>query len=325
MISTMVPCHSIGYNEWDLDASGGICGYRLFEAPAVPEFHEMLPDLAAHLHEHPLYTAFVNQTETPVKISDFAGNNGFTRSTLYNELYRRVGIQHQLMWYLPRQTGSRICFVLNRQKLDFSERERQLMGYLSPHLRQAHSNVLAQEAARQCGRLLGKFEEEREVVPLSAQATPRWLSERVCKWLRKYFADTSALNPWPETLQCWVRLQAWSHGKGEKDIEVRRPLVVERDDARLTATVVQGNGIATAVLLTETRLRSFAQLAQRLPLTDREREVFCWICEAKTNPEISTILSISPRTVHKHVEHILEKLGVENRSQAQRLGWEWML
>jgi DNA-binding CsgD family transcriptional regulator len=49
------------------------------------------------------------------------------------------------------------------------------------------------------------------------------------------------------------------------------------------------------------------------PLTKRELEVVEWIAEGKRNGEIGEILGCSPRTVQKHVQHILEKLGVETR------------
>jgi DNA-binding NarL/FixJ family response regulator len=58
---------------------------------------------------------------------------------------------------------------------------------------------------------------------------------------------------------------------------------------------------------------------QRLGLTSREAEVLHWLAEGKTNPEIAVILNIAAPTVKKHVEHILEKLGVENRAAAMRL------
>ncbi len=50
-----------------------------------------------------------------------------------------------------------------------------------------------------------------------------------------------------------------------------------------------------------------------MQLTQREAEVAHWVAQGKTNVEIATILGISPRTVAKHVEHILEKLKLENR------------
>ena len=48
-----------------------------------------------------------------------------------------------------------------------------------------------------------------------------------------------------------------------------------------------------------------------LPLSKREREVLLWVSEGKTAGEIAAILNVSPRTVHKHLENIYSKLGVE--------------
>lgn len=56
-----------------------------------------------------------------------------------------------------------------------------------------------------------------------------------------------------------------------------------------------------------------------LGLTPREAEVLFWLSEGKSNPEIATILGSARRTVEKHVERILEKLGVEHRSAAARV------
>lgn len=57
-------------------------------------------------------------------------------------------------------------------------------------------------------------------------------------------------------------------------------------------------------------------LKQRLGLTTREAEVLLWLGRGKTNRDIAEILSLSPRTVNKHLEIIYAKIGVENRSSA---------
>lgn len=57
-------------------------------------------------------------------------------------------------------------------------------------------------------------------------------------------------------------------------------------------------------------------LKQRLGLTTREAEVLLWLGRGKTNRDIAEILSLSPRTVNKHLELIYAKIGVENRSSA---------
>lgn len=51
-------------------------------------------------------------------------------------------------------------------------------------------------------------------------------------------------------------------------------------------------------------------------LTVREKEILRWIHLGKSNFEIGTILSISPLTVKNHVQKILRKLNVRNRTQA---------
>jgi DNA-binding NarL/FixJ family response regulator len=53
-----------------------------------------------------------------------------------------------------------------------------------------------------------------------------------------------------------------------------------------------------------------------LGLTARETEVLSWIAQGKTNHEIGVILSASTGTICKHVEHILCKLDVKNRTAA---------
>ena len=64
------------------------------------------------------------------------------------------------------------------------------------------------------------------------------------------------------------------------------------------------------------QLAQTLQLQQALALTAREAEVLLWISRGKANRDISEILSISPRTVNKHLEQVFEKLGVENRASA---------
>ena len=51
-------------------------------------------------------------------------------------------------------------------------------------------------------------------------------------------------------------------------------------------------------------------------LTPRECEVVRWLAHGKTDAEIAALLGTSPRTVHKHLEHVYVKLGVETRTAA---------
>jgi DNA-binding NarL/FixJ family response regulator len=56
--------------------------------------------------------------------------------------------------------------------------------------------------------------------------------------------------------------------------------------------------------------------AEMLSLSDREREILRLVAEGRDNTEIAQELYLSPSTVKNHVSSILDKLGVESRTQA---------
>jgi len=55
--------------------------------------------------------------------------------------------------------------------------------------------------------------------------------------------------------------------------------------------------------------------ADRLPLSVRELQVATLVAAGATNREIAAALSIAPKTVSAHVEHILRKLGAARRTE----------
>lgn len=62
-----------------------------------------------------------------------------------------------------------------------------------------------------------------------------------------------------------------------------------------------------------------ARLAERMSspqLTERERQVLNLMCEGKSNQEIAAVLHISEGTIKFHVNGILNKLDVSDRTQA---------
>ena len=73
----------------------------------------------------------------------------------------------------------------------------------------------------------------------------------------------------------------------------------------------------TALQESSARAPAFSPAAlHRAGFTPREAEVLHWLIEGKRNSEIALILGSKTRTVGKHVENILTKLGVETRTAA---------
>jgi two-component system response regulator NreC len=53
-------------------------------------------------------------------------------------------------------------------------------------------------------------------------------------------------------------------------------------------------------------------------LTSREREVFMLLAEGKSPGEVAEALFVSPKTVHTHRQHIMEKLGLRTTTELIR-------
>jgi DNA-binding NarL/FixJ family response regulator len=54
-------------------------------------------------------------------------------------------------------------------------------------------------------------------------------------------------------------------------------------------------------------------------LTDREKQVLKLVAEGRSNKEVADVLGISVKTAMSHREHVMEKLGVHNRTELVRL------
>jgi DNA-binding NarL/FixJ family response regulator len=61
--------------------------------------------------------------------------------------------------------------------------------------------------------------------------------------------------------------------------------------------------------------------AVREKLSRRESEVLGLLAQGLTQDEIAARLTISPKTVSSHIEHVLQKLGVHSRAQAVALAF----
>lgn len=92
-----------------------------------------------------------------------------------------------------------------------------------------------------------------------------------------------------------------------------------RDEVLAALAQVGAGGVAFPPGLIRRALAENAQVS--LPgtlarLTPRENEVLEAIADGRTNKEIARTLGISPGTVKTHVERLIGKLGVRDRTQA---------
>jgi DNA-binding CsgD family transcriptional regulator len=196
-----------------------VTGHRyVVGAPGVRLGASDIEGFDRHFFEHPLVRYHgIDCGRLTWRISDSMSRSEFRHSGLYADYYRRVGLDHAIAVPLFMDGRTLVSLVLNRRVMDFSERDRERLELLRPHL--------------------------------------AFLYRQSC---------------------------------------------VARDETAAVAAP-----LVPAVPVPEPP-----------GLTPREREVLQWLAHGKTDGEIGALLSISPRTVHKHLEHIYVKLGVETRTAA---------
>jgi DNA-binding CsgD family transcriptional regulator len=194
-----------------------------------------------------------------------------------------------------RSAGEPAAFLRSTRRQDFRDVDRN-----------ADSRWLLLQAMDACGH---------GVITLGLDGRVEHCSARAGDLIARYLPNARPRRDHlPKLLERWVRQQ-------------EGVLASARGTARRLAPLVVGRGRQLRVHLFAGMTQRLLLLRERLDpaeprplescgLTRREAEVLTWIAQGKTNGEIATILGLSRRTAEKHVEHVLHKLGVENRTTA---------
>jgi DNA-binding CsgD family transcriptional regulator len=129
---------------------------RVVSNPAAAFGRNALDAFDRHFFEHPLVCYHSEHHDGGVhRITDSLSHAEFRRTPLYADYYATVGLDHVLSLPLHADGRMIVAFVLNRTRRDFSERERDLLEVIRPHLatlyRQSYSLAEAQRALAASG------------------------------------------------------------------------------------------------------------------------------------------------------------------------------
>jgi DNA-binding CsgD family transcriptional regulator len=312
----LVPYDVGSYNEVEL-ASGAAVAIedpRGCLLPVYPAFREFMG-------QHPVI-AHVERTGDgrPRKISDFLTAREFHRLDLYDTVFRPSGLRHQISVTLPAARPLVVGIALNSERRDFSERDREILDLVRPHLAQAYRNAELRELS---AALAAETETgARGVVMLTPSGRIRAATAEAEWLLLEYFPDAPRAGGLPAPVAGWLTRQR-SRASGDEPALVES-LVEERDTGRLCVRLVPGGDPEQPDLLVleERRVALQDSALRRYGLTNRECEVLRLAARGITNPEIAEELFISARTVQKHLEHICEKLGARTRTAAVARAFE---
>jgi DNA-binding CsgD family transcriptional regulator len=228
-------------------------------------------------------------------------------------------MQEQLGASFPFAFPDLCGVVVHRTRRTFTERDRSVLNILRFHISEACRTVKMHPAIPSL-ELTGAFEFllGGSTVVLDATGSVQFCSALAQNYLEAFFPmEKPFKGGLPLTVEKWVRREIAAFGTSELAVRLPQPLKVVLGDRSLQIRLASTNSKSAhfLVLQVEDPTLQLKRLSS-LGLGPRATEVLYWLAKGKTNGEIGIILGARPRTIEKHVEGILAKLGVENRVAA---------
>ena len=203
-IARLILALSVGYAEVNLEkielSKSVIYPLPSLSADQVAAFEANLADhplmhiiYPGHAAGRPVNPAVDRDAYTgkAVKIHDVLNRTQFRRLGLYNEFYRTLDIEYQMLLFLHCGPTLNKNLAINRDQRDFSDEERLTLDLLGPHLLQAYKNAEAYQRAckaftaldesRQSLRSLGLTRREEDVLSWVAQGKTNIETARILK------------------------------------------------------------------------------------------------------------------------------------------------
>jgi DNA-binding CsgD family transcriptional regulator/PAS domain-containing protein len=310
VVGRVLPHDVVSYNEIDVVRRQ----VRGLADPAETIWSADAPAIFdSHFDEHPSIRAVARSGDgAPRRISDALSTLEFHRLGLYAEFYRQIGVEHQLSTTLAQGPGWMVAVSADRgHGRDFSDRDVAVLDALRPHLAAAYRKARAATTWGPMGAVLDALGEAVLVCTMTGR--PRVVSERAAALFALHLG-WDRRGRLPEVVARWLSATALGLGKRDDVAAVVRPLVIAGPTGRLLLHAsVAGDGGCFVV-----RARAHGDVAPVADLSPREREVLDRAAEGLSDMEIARQLSISARTVGKHLERAYRKLGVSSRGRAVR-------
>ncbi len=308
----LVPCDSASYNEVSPRAQEA-------SVAAIDPPDAIFPGgvevFAAHLHQNPLVVAAEHLGPREVrKFSDFLTRRQLHRLDLYDLVYSRLEVEHQIALTLTSSSARLIGLALNRRSRDFSERDRVMLEAAQPFVAHAYDNAVARTLASASLAVLQGADDDgaQAVIVIDADGEVVVASELAAAWCRE-IAPVDVRGRLPDPLRSWCaaqRRRAAANGALTEILEVHTP------HATLSARYVSDAGERLDAILLSRRVSFEPEVPRRLGLTPRESDVLRLVALGLSNVQVARELHVSERTVAKHLERVYAKLGVSSRTAA---------
>jgi DNA-binding CsgD family transcriptional regulator len=311
------------YNEFHLNGKEGIV--KSDQIPHISNPGHYAGIINRYADQHPFLIYLQRTKDGRAKmLSDFLSVREFRQTPLYQEFYKPLQIPYLAVMSLAGNRHTSITISRHRSGREFNEKTRTILNAIRPHLSQAFKNAMA--ITKTTHTIWNDFpgDEGAHTPVLAVTPTGRikWATPLAYRLIRQYCLQNGVgMDRLAPNLCEWLIYQ---QKQLDSPKEIATPvslLNITHGDRKLSLRLIR-NGCQSLLFLEEQRSVIDNKRLYTLGLSKRETEILGWVTEGKTNPEIGTILSISPRTVQKHLERVYGHLGVENRHAAMRVAWD---
>jgi DNA-binding CsgD family transcriptional regulator len=181
LVRELVPCESASYNELRPGAPPIVVAH-----PVARPTVESLEIFDRFAGENPLIAHYMRTGNgQPVRFSDLVSRRRLHALTLYDQLYRPMGIEHQIAFVMPSPPGEVVGIALNRESHDFTGEEAAMLNLLRAPLRACYERLVERE---ELTSLLSVYEGLEDI---AVRAAALGLSERQTEVMRGVIAGSS--------------------------------------------------------------------------------------------------------------------------------------
>ena len=316
MTATIVPGDCASFDFFSADDSYNTTAWTNRPDVSTPE---NMAVFAEYVHQHKMIPIALEKKDgRAMKMTDVIRQQDFERTELFNEFYRKHQFNRQMGLALPVASDLTVSCAVTSGGRDFTERDRLMLTLAAPHMLNAIRNAIAYERIDTTLKNTGSG-----ILSLDPDGKVIFMTDSATELFEAYFAgDGLAANGVPTGVLDWATRNASTAQNVETDAPPP-PLTVVNSRGTLTVRLMLNHSTRERTLLFGEERATRPDIAINVHnLTTRETEILFWIKNGKSNSVIAEILGISMRTVHKHVEHIYQKLGVETRTAAILIGLE---
>jgi DNA-binding NarL/FixJ family response regulator len=308
-VRRLIPGDVHGYNELDLETGQAVV---FVESPQAT-FPELIEAFGATAHQHPGVQLCQRGDFRPHLLSDLMTDGEYHRLELYQEVYRHLGMEDQIYFNLT-ESANLVTVAISRSRRSFTDRDREMIEMLEPHLRRAYFQAHQRDLAKAviAAQDAGLEEADTGVILLDDRGHivhASGLSQQLLDAYCPVQHDVGGILP--ASLANWLDIS---------NRDVLNSICITRPQGRLRVRALSGRtaeGWRTLLLdeLPADHLPPVESLLT-LGLTNRQAQVLRLLTSGSSTQTIADQLHLSPATIRKHLENIYSRLGTQSRTEA---------